>query len=374
MILYLTDSLRNNGNEDSASLNRLKHCIRNIANAAIEGCHILRGDYDILCDCKAMFSGDEEFAAFFSEMVNNYFSATVPPDISYYIEIVKDNPQERIAENGCIIAQKCIDDFYLSRSLLCCQLVCEDENDCKFYRFVAEWYIKKNHLKYKLNLDEDGGGGERTIEKVKKHISDGVICLCIVDTDKKYPEMEINQTSKSCIKFDNHRCGYRCIAINAQEIENILPLNYIDDLMSTESKYNWELCQQQKRHFDYLSRGEKADSLLPYFDYKKGIKKTKEYKESVFYQKYAKMCWEQNPEINKDNTFEEYVATIPDDGKIYFKLSESISSDTLGYIKSRKANDTLEEPKLLGFQEEEWQRIGKEIVNWGCCRIPEGIS
>jgi len=374
MILYLTDSLRSDKNEDPASLKRIKHCIRNIANAAIEGTHILRGDYDILCDCKTMFNGDDEFAAFFSDMVSNYFSTTIPPDISYYIEVVKNNPQERTAENGCIIAQKCIDDFHLSSSLLCCQLICEDENDCRFYRFVAEWYIKKYRLKYKLNLGEDGGGGGRTIEKIKKHTKAGVFSICIVDSDKKYPEMEMNKTSKACSEFGKHICGYRCLVINTQEIENLLPVNYIDDLVSSNQRYKWEQSKLQKRHFDYLSRGENSELILPYFDYKSGIKKNVEFKENVDYQKYAKLCWEQNPEINQEKTFDEYVASISDGQKIYLQLSDSIAADILGYIKECKKNNTLNEPELLRFQEEEWNRIGKEIVNWSCCRIPEGIS
>ena len=28
----------------------------------------------------------------------------------------------------------------------------------------------------------------------------------------------------------------------------------------------------------------------------------------------------------------------------------------------------------MGGNEKEWNRIGKELVNWGCARIPEGIS
>ena len=56
------------------------------------------------------------------------------------------------------------------------------------------------------------------------------------------------------------------------------------------------------------------------------------------------------------------------------KLSESISSDTLDYIKKSKDNDSLKEPILLRFQEIEWCRIARELMNWGCSRIPEGIS
>lgn len=66
--------------------------------------------------------------------------------------------------------------------------------------------------------------------------------------------------------------------------------------------------------------------------------------------------------------------TVPEKGAIYHKLSESIAADTLNYIFTKKQTGTLTSPALLDFQNHEWNRIGKEIVNWSCARIPEGIS
>lgn len=373
MILYLTDSLRINKEDDPALFARYKHCIRNIANSVIEGNHILRGDYDILCDCCKMFEGDDEFYIFFKGLINNYPTLTVPPDITYYIEVVKENPFERVVDR-CTVSQRVIDDFYMADSLLCCQLVCEDENDCMFYRFVAEWYLKKEHLLYNLKMSDEGGGGGRTIDKVTKHLGNNRICICIVDTDQKYPEMAINDKSRACKKLDNKICGYRCLIINVHEIENILPLNYIDDLISKDNRYKWEMCKIFKRHFDYLSRSEQREEILPYFDYKKGIRKIPEFMSSDDYQRFGELCWTQNPEINIGQSFREYLDSVPNKGRIFNPLSESIAADTLGYIKESEKKGTLKAPTLLAYQENEWKRIGKEIVNWCCARIPEGLS
>ncbi|MBP3244448.1 MAG: hypothetical protein J6M59_05030 [Bacteroidaceae bacterium] len=373
MILYLIDDLIINGDETTSKEYRdYKHCIRNIANTVIEGNHILRGDYNILCRCIEMFKGDSEYEMFFRDLVNNYATNTIPSDITYYIEVVKNNPQER-EENGRVIAQRCINDFYNSSTLYKSKLICEDENDCSFYKFVAEWYIKKEGLKYHLNIAEVGGGGARTINKIKDSLfKEKQLCICIVDTDKKYPQMAISPHSKDCQKLDNHKCGYRCIVINVHEIENILPLNYIDDLIETNQRYNYKLSKEQKKHFDYLRYSNEVEDILPYFDYKNGIKNNEEYIKSADYQKYAKLCWQQNPEINKDCTFNEYVNKIEKDKHIYKQLSRTIAADILEYISDNK--NALKEPDLLKFQEKEWIRIGKELVNWGCARVPEGIS
>ena len=373
MILYLTNSLRINKEDDPALFARAKHCIRNIANSAIEGSHIVRGDYEILIDCCRMFEGDDEFFMFFRSLVNNYATMTVPPDITYYVEVVKENPEEREI-NGCIIAQRELEDFFLSDSLLCCQLVCEDENDCKFYKFVAEWYLKKENLRYTLKISEDGGGGSRTIDKVRKNLDAKRICLCIVDTDQRFPGMVINEKSRACKNLDNKKCGYRCLVINVHEVENILPINYIDDLIATDPRYHWNKSQEFKRHYDYLSRSSEVDRILPFFDYKKGIKKNAEFISNDGYRRFGELCWKQNSEINTGISFDEYVDLVPKDGVIYNQLSESISVDTLEYIYTKKKLGTLTSPDLLGYQKNEWNRIGKEIVNWSCARIPEGMS
>ena len=373
MIFYLTNSLILKEEKDLKNKSKYKHCLRNIANAAIEGIHILRGEYEILCDCINLFKGDDEFEMFFRDLVNNYATKTIPPQITYYIEVVKENPTER-NENGCIIAQKDINDFYMSSSLMSCNLICEDENDCDFYEFITKWYIKTQRLNYNIKINKIGGGGGRILSKVRKHLYEGQVCICIVDSDRKFPEMSINKCSEKCKKLDNKSCGYRCILLNVNEIENLLPLNYIDDVFITDNKYKWENNQLQKKHFDYLSSCNVKIEILKYFDYKNGIKKDSLLLSNKYYKKFAKQCCDQNPDIYNNCTFEEYLQTIPDKGCVYKKLSETISIDVLNYINKNIANNVLKAPELLIFQEEEWIKIAKEILNWSCARIPEGLS
>lgn len=373
MIFYLTNSLRLKEEKDPICICRHKRCIRNIANAAIEGNHILRGDYEILCDCINLFKGDDEFEMYFRDLVNNYSIKTIPPEITYYIEVVKDNPIER-EENECVVAQKSLNDFYNSSSLLCCHLICEDENDCEFYEFITKWYIKENQLNHTIKVNNIGGGGARTICKVRKYLDAGLVCMCIVDSDKKYPEMPVNKFSAKCEKINNNFCGYKCIVLNVNEIENLLPLNYINEIIAKEKKYRWENSQIQKKHFDYLCSSDKKNEILKYFDYKNGIKKNSCLLTDKYYKKFAKLCWEQNPDINKDCNFEEYIKTIPEKGSIYNKLSESIFPDVLDYIKRKKSQNSLKNPDLLIFQKEEWNKIAKTLLNWSCASRLEGLS
>ena len=55
-------------------------------------------------------------------------------------------------------------------------------------------------------------------------------------------------------------------------------------------------------------------------------------------------------------------------------IKEDKLQDVLNYINKNIANNVLKAPELLIFQEEEWIKIAKEILNWSCARIPEGLS
>lgn len=371
MILYLTNDLRSCREGGIIENTSFKHAIKNIANAFYEGKHVLRGDLEILQDCLNMFLYDDEIAPIFNSLVQNYATMTIPSDITYYIEIVKENPAERI-EGHCVVAQRCISDFENTDACLASQLACEDLNDCVFYRFVLDWYVQENNLKYNVNLNDLHGGGGRTIDNVTKHwIEMKQEVLCIVDTDRKYPNMPLdkNKCPYKCKKFDKNRAGYRCIDIDVQEIENLVPLNYIDNLT-----YKYPLNIKYKRHFDYLRNNNDTEELLRFFDCKNGILQSDSLRKDKNYHAFAEKCWKLNPEICKTESFDDYLDGLQKEDNVYERLNSCLMRDILSYVKDAKKESNLPAPNLLNFQLNEWNRIGKEMVNWGCARIPEGIS
>lgn len=370
MIFYLTDSLR--GNSDY--LKSIKHELHNLAYSAIEGSHYLTGDLDILGDCVTLFEGDEEVSGFFRHLHENWYSMPVPECVSHYMEVVKDNPSTR-EENGKTIAQRPITAFRKMTSLAPCQLVCENDSDCEFYKFVGEWYVRLNKINANVEFNTDGSGGcGLAKDKVRKHLLQDQICLCILDSDKWYEGKDDNQNSVDCQEAYKGRTDCKCIILKVRELENLIPLNYADDFTLTHPDYQHALSKDYVRHFTYLRKSNECENILPYFDFKEGIRKDVNYKADPLYRDYAKKCWMQNPEINNGITYLEYENRIGNDKLIYYPFSRKVASHTMGYIIEGKVNGNLKAPELLPFQESEWIRIGKEIATWGYAKLAEAVS
>ena len=110
------------------------------------------------------------------------------------------------------------------------------------------------------------------------------------------------------------------------------------------------------------------------FDIKNGIQQNSTVYTNPDYKAFAETCWKLNPEICTKPSFDEYLDGLKENDCVYERLNSCLMRDVLSYIKDAKKKSSLPEPVLLKFQEKEWNRVGQEMVNWGCARIPEGIS
>ena len=115
-----------------------------------------------------------------------------------------------------------------------------------------------------------------------------------------------------------------------------------------------------------------AESILPYFDYKKGIRYNKDFKNIQELQTFAQKCYEQNDEkMAVQPNFSQFVNTLNDKDYIYTELigGTGAINMTISLIDSGNAPN----PILYQFQEENWNIIGQEMINWCIAREPEAI-
>lgn len=214
-------------------------------------------------------------------------------------------------------------------------------------------------------------GGSNTYKTVYNELNANQISICIVDTDKKYKGClpEKDGTYDKCVKnIIAPPSYYKFIAIQVHEIENLIPLNYIDtfDIWNNGKKED----KKNKRNFDFLRLD--AENILPYFDYKKGIKKDDMFNNCLEYRKFANRCYCTNSDlISRIPDFESYVNTVSSKGEIYPHLlgGSGILNRTIDLINS----DNVPEPQLLGFQEDEWNKIGQAMLDWCIAKGPESI-
>ncbi|MBB6055922.1 hypothetical protein [Tolumonas osonensis] len=147
-------------------------------------------------------------------------------------------------------------------------IICEDINDIDLYELFSNYFVEQarlNHLSTSFN--KVNGGGANTSKVFDKTSDDGVIGLCIVDSDKSHPLGARGSTSKKLgtTKYKN-RC--RLVIINAHEAESLIPVHIIDEIIHRDTYENHVIDS-----FDTMKNIFSASlNTKLYFDHKEGFK------------------------------------------------------------------------------------------------------
>lgn len=339
--------------------NKYKYVMRAvkiIANSVFESKHLLSGSIKVLTYFKEHFKNDEDLYCLFNFLIQNYYSTSYD-FIKRRVEIVINVTKVQRDEEGYEIYQSAIDDYQDTSFCQKAILIGEDLNDCKIYDFILKWYIKENKLNINYAFDHENGGGRNTFKVIYKNINGKKICLSILDTDRKYPKAEIGQTLKKCkgfLRIKNPKA--KIIELDLHEIENLLPFDFLD-----KEKFDGELATKKEK-FDLLRKND--PELLKFFDIKNGIKK-KDIKNNKEYKDFARKCCKCDESINN---FEEYYENLSDEDYVYLPLCR---------IYKKIENDLEKdytELNLLEFQKKEWDKLGKNLLEFGCARNQEALN
>lgn len=362
MYFYLDKSLishpQNDGFERKACL------VRKIAGAVENSVHLMGGDYDVLEFFENYFRDKDIYVSrVFAHYRKRYADlGSVPSFIEYYLKVY---------DNTIHITPKAygfdIPIFYLENvNLGVCKLLCEDMYDCEFFLHVLKWYKKEKNINVNTIYSCDNGGGATMANILTERIAKHEMTLAISDTDKKYPEQEIQKDSTcgKCLSVPNidNSPLVKYFYINVQEIENIIPLNWLDKLSATIVQ------TKDKKVISQLYESELAEEVMPYFDLKRGLSKLRKEEENCKgYIDYVEKCYML---INKHDTREQFLAQFYKEKNICINgLAKSILSNCLILLKSQN----MEAPRLKKFQKDEWCRIGQKMINFLCARNKEAI-
>ena len=364
MLYYLTDSLIVDITD--SLYQQIYRTIRTLGEAAESSTHLLYGDIGILEKAKEWFGSDPILSPLFNKLVENFSINIIPEFITYYIEVVKDTPVDNRTEGGVTIAQMKYTDLMTAQNVIKADLISEDINDCCFYKYILGWYMKENNIIANVQLDDKHGGGGRTEAVIRGELRKKHVSICIIDTDKKHTSFlpDNNSTYGKCKGLGKRSPFYKFLPIDVHEIENLIPTNFIDML----NIWNTDACRQNKEYFDYLKND--AERILPFFDFKKGIRKTNDLKNDIAYYNYAKHCYNQNPryyEINPD--FNSYYEEKNDNEVIYVGLINGLLAKVLALLKE----SGYIEPILYHYQLSNWNMISQHMLNWGIARNNESL-
>lgn len=362
MLFYLADSLLVDKN--SSEYFEIVTAISNIAIAAFESKHSISGDIRILEFMSKNVDIDIRARMVLNNVVQQYATQPIPQSITFYLEVVKECLENSFRKDGNrIIAQMSYKEFLDTKSTQECCLIGEYYYDCKFFRRILSWFKEKNGIALPTIFEDIDGGGDDTYKKVKQFVGRNKRpTICIVDSDKRYPEQTIaeNSTCGKCMRLYPNIPFYRFIVLNVQEVENLVPLSVIDGLSwSGDAKY-------QKESYDYLTKAKNSSELLAYFDIKKGIR----YYQSLFkdpkYVDYVEKCCLCHPNIEIPKDY----SSLKEGSIIYPSLRKDLLKDSLDLI-SKKGISSFD---LMNYQEKEWTTIAEQMLNWGFCRNIESVS
>lgn len=367
MLFYLDDSLI--ADPADPEFHTINMCVRKLAESVSEGHHLLMGSYEVISHFNKVFQNvGEDISSLFNQMEKYEDFRDIPNELTYYVEIVRNDPQLVRTEGKKTIAQVNYKNFEKTPASQCTVLLGEDTRDCAYYREILGWYKRNiNPTNLRHCFEDMLGGGGQTHDQIKRVKGRKRPCLAIVDTDKKYPTQSIdpNSTGGKCISIPRTPL-YELIVLDVQEIENLIPNNHL-----CLYQFNGQGAAN-KLHFDSYIGYDDTEELMQFYDYKDGIKKA-DIKDKPVYKAFAEKFYAHNTIINHGQTFEEYLNTLGDDDCVIPGLQKNILEKVRETIAKTRKDAKYQEPVLFKFQEREWRRIGEAMLNWGCSHNTEAI-
>lgn len=369
MLFYLTDSLIVDNLDDR--YNDICTAICNLAVQATEGNHVVIGDIEVVSHYRTIFQKDYRVGPFLNKLYQNITFEVVPSFITYYVEVVLTSPSNRTDKDGRTVVQLEYSRLVTLEASNKVSLVGENLSDARFYGYILHWFVQKQGVNVHYAFHKVDGGGTNTHHNIRNELNSNHITLSILDTDCRYPNAPIdpNGTYGKCRGIGTGNVLCEIIPLFVHEVENLVPMNFIDQVFSQWTHGDAEYARK-KEAFDYLKK--EAELILPYFDYKKGIRYNADFRKIPELQIFAKKCYEQHDEkmaIQPD--FSLFVSTLKNGDYIYTELIGGTGTIqmTLSLIDSGNAPN----PVLYQFQEKNWNKIGQEMINWCIARKPEAI-
>ncbi|WP_163034759.1 hypothetical protein [Pseudomonas viridiflava] len=269
MLIYFDASLTQKLSNTSLSATEC-HALENLAIALRKGTHLITGNtQSLIAASKTPEISLYAKQAFTKAAAKASQSRGLTSWVTTYT-LLGDFPDliENHINNETVIIQTSLNSIFQLELQSPCEIIFEDMNDKHIYQTISDWFKKESlrspHIH--TNFRSIHGGGNRThMVYSERQDQQNTFCLCITDTDKKYPDDVIGPTCAEVINTDNPlRPLSKHLNLDFQEIENLIPLGYLAQHARTNEAR--EILSSLKRAED---NGHPESKL--YFDYKKGL-------------------------------------------------------------------------------------------------------
>lgn len=250
-------------------------------------------------------------------------------------------------------------------------ILAENVDDIKFYKIIGKHYTAKYNIgNIKIDFADRLGGGSTTSGILESIIAEEKnMCLCISDSDKKYPGDSAGDTLKKIMKTaeDNKEKKYfwDVIPLEVHEIENLIPVNVLEEIQREKG-----VVMEGIGFVKFLyGKSVEGDSPYVYYDFKNGIKLKRFFLHKSADEQEKKKFDRLEPYRQYWRGYiEEYGITIEDNKQdaLAGGICEKILIHTLDFLNGMTGEELLKKCRVGGMLEKYWDDIGSRILSWGC--------
>lgn len=333
--------------------------ITNLLACAREGNHILLADkefYEGILTSEGFGKVERSVAFNLKERIREFKGITKILTLKIIVDFnYQGNPTNYI-NDGISVINLSYKYFLNSSSIQLTTLLCEDSFDYNLYQIISRYYKHENKINLKVNFKVSHGGGARTKREFDQNKNNNILCLCLLDNDKKHPQGPRGGTIGLFNLSNDFKLTstVKAFDIGVHEIESLIPIQIIDQFIGEYEPEN------RRSHILLNKLIESDNSVKFYFDHKKGLKVKdiiKLDRSGTFWTPLVK-----SKTTNICLTRGECTCTEPCiiiNGYGDNLLERSLVH--LNHISGSKIKDQLH------YLKEYWDDLGFELLNWGCC-------
>jgi hypothetical protein len=364
MVFFLTTGLIS---EIEANNNAVISAVELLALGRRHGRLVLTSSRELLKYLSTCEKLDKSSRGVFIYLYENYpINAIILQKISFYVEIVNENNHMEVKLNDPVTVLELSFDFIHDINIVNGTVVlAENQFEIDFYKIVCQCFKYNHDLTGLPSFCQNHMGGGNTTARIYNNFQNEKksFCLCLADSDRKYPGASIGDTLNALLRIDDPN-NYLCqiIGLESREVENLIPLLFLDKACENDVNY--------KNGFDSLSHIASTydPSVLLFLDIKDGLS-TKKYLTitDVNFKRFIDHIL-----INSGLYSEEFLNDLKTNPVLASTL-ESLINGLGSNILDRSINKINESRNqnelysyLLDCQLNEWERIGEVITNWTC--------
>ena len=368
MLLFLDSSLISGIGTDPSVVDALDL----IAHSRRLGNHIVFGKRDIikfLATCNLI--SDTSRAVYRKLYEDLPTTSSYLSEINLLVEIVLEDVLELIERGNSKVIRASIKYFSNLSLLTETALLSENHDDVSFYKRLATTYLQlKNLGNIYIKYEPRGGGGQTTARDFQTlQSSKQRFCLCILDSDRKAPDLDIGDTAKAVLRAkDSNQPLCDICVLKVREIENLIPAIIYREIFENDVN------KRDAISFLEFIDNSQHNEVRNYLDLKKGLKLYKILREEP--QRQFRIYW-----LSVAQNFRDQLSPV-----CYACLDKEVCSQgtfekcqcfiTLGFgdsIMSKVEENYLSRdfsPLISDLVRAEWERLGATITFW-CCASPQ---